>query len=369
MSELGEFLERFYGPASTFRSVRARVRHVQTSAPQGGTRRRERPLGRPRTDLPPKIECEDELLIWGCPPDRVRLEATRTKEGRTGTTLEVVNGEARWKRHANGTVERGATRTDRHSLPTEFQRHFGRGLLRECLAALTLEPVGRCEVAGTSCLKVRAIKIPGAQLWPHWFAWEAADFELAVHVERATLLSIVGLVDGKPVESHEVLDVSYDEEIDPALFSYEPSPNEVVQAAIPVAEHTTWEAAAERAPFVLLRPTFIPEGQKGLDEIMYHPARPSSPEEHVTIFYRGDRPDHSLWITQRAERDRRQYEKFEWEPLNIDGRIFEISDPGTEDGLRVLIFEQDGTNVDITSDLPASELLRIAGSMVQALHQ
>nr|MBA3483473.1 hypothetical protein [Pirellulales bacterium] len=160
-----------------------------------------------------------------------------------------------------------------------------------------------------------------------------------------------------------VLEVTYDEDLNPSLFTYEPDPGEVVQAAIPVSEHLTWEAAAERAPFRLLKPAFIPESQGGVDEVLYHPARPRSPDEHVTIFYRGDRSSGSLWITQRAKRDTRSHEEFAWDELNVDGRLFEVSDPGTEDGLRLLTFEQDGTDVNITSDLPTQELVRIAVSM------
>jgi hypothetical protein len=264
-------------------------------------------------------------------------------------------------------VERGSARrsrsVDRHSLPTEYQRHFDRALIRECFAALTLEPLGTCDIAGHRCLNIRAVKIPGTQLWPHWFAWEAAEFELAADVERATLLSIVGIVEGHAVETHEVLEVSYDEDLDASLFTYEPDPGESVQAAIPVAEHVTWEAAAERAPFTLLRPAFIPESQRGLDEIMYHPARPSSPIEHVTIFYRGDSSPGSLWITQQAERDLRSHKEYAWDELKVEGRIFKISDPGTADGLRLLSFEQEGTDVNITSDLPVDELIKVASSL------
>lgn len=71
-----------------------------------------------------------------------------------------------------------------------------------------------------------------------------------------------------------------------------------------------------------------------------------------------------LWFTQRKERDVRSHEKFAWDELNIDGRVFELSDPGTDDGLRLLTFEQEGTDVDITSDLPTEELVKIALSMV-----
>jgi hypothetical protein len=370
MSELGDFLERFYGPVLTFRTVRARVRHVQKSPPQGSIGRKERPIGRRRTDLPSQVEREALFQLWGSLPDCVRLEASRIRDGHTETSLEIVNREDAWKRHANGTMERGSARrsrsVDRYSLPTEYQRHFDRALIRECFAALTLESQESCEVAGRRCLKIRAIKIPGTQLWPHWFAWEAAEFELAADVERSTLLSIVGIVEGEAVETHEVLEVSYDEDLDTSLFTYQPEIGETVHAAIPVSEHLSWKAAAQRAPFRLLKPAFIPEGQRDLDEVIYHPARPGSLEEHVTIFYRSDRSSSSLWISQRAERDMRSHEKLAWDDLSRNDRTFELSDPGTEDGLRLLAFEQDGTDVLITSDLPVDDLVEIACSMIPA---
>lgn len=366
MSELGDFLERFYSPVETFRTVRARVQHTKRSAPPGGESLR-RSIGRRRTDLPTEDEI-DELLIWGAPPRQVRLERMRTSEGRTAHDVEVINGDDSWKRHSNGVVEKQENHKfrgrDRLSLPTAYQRHFDRALLRECFAALTLEAVGHVSIAGRDCLKIRALQIPGTQLWPHWLSWDASEFEFAADVNRAVLLSIVGLVGGKEVECHLVEEAVFDEEIDESQFTLDVGGDEVVQPAIPVSEHITWAAAADRVGFTLLKPSYIPSRDRLQEEVLYHPARPNSRQEHVTIFYRGGDAFESLWLTQRAQRDEKSHAKLEWSPLEVEGLALEISDPALEaEGLRILAFRSENTDVSITSDLPIKELIEIAVSM------
>jgi hypothetical protein len=366
MSELGDFLERFYSPAEAFRTVRARVKHTKRSAPPSGQSLR-RPIGRRRTDLTTEVEI-DELLMWGAPPRRVRLEKTRTSEGRTAHSVEVVNGDNAWERHSNGVVEKQENRKfrgrDRHSLPTEYQRHFHRALLRECFAALTLEAVGQVSIAGRDCLKIRALQIPGTQLWPHWLSWEASEFEFDADVNRVVLLSIVGIVGGEAVESHVVEEVAFDEAIDESTFTLDVDGDEVVQPAIPVSEHITWAAAADRVGFTLLKPGYIPSRDRLQEEVLYHPARPNNRQEHVTIFYRGGDAFESLWITQQAQRDEKSHAKLDWSPLDVEGYGLEISDPAPEaEGLRILAFRAENTDVSITSDLPIKELIEIAVSM------
>lgn len=370
MSKLGAFLERFYSPVETFRTVRARVRHTKRSAPPSVDPSRP-PIGRRRTDLTDQEEAVDELLMWGTPPHRVRLDETRTAEGRTARSIEVVSGDEVWKRHSNGTVERQGIRKirghSRHSLPTEYQRHFDRALLRECFAALTLEAVGDVSIADRDCLKIRALPIPGTQLWPHWLAWKASEFEFAADVERVVLLSIVGLAGGEAVETHVVEEVAFDEEIDESLFALQINADEVVRPAVPVSEHITWAAAADRVGFALLKPSFIPGRDQLQEEVLYHPVRPKNPSEHVTIFYRGGDAFGSLWITQQAQRIEASHAKLEWSSLNVEGHALEISDPAPEvQGLRILAFQKENTDVTITSDLPIEDLLKIAVSMTKA---
>lgn len=62
------------------------------------------------------------------------------------------------------------------------------------------------------------------------------------------LLAIDAKVDDRTVESHKVVDVTFDEPLDDALFVYQATSEETIQAAIPVTQRTTLQAAASRAP-------------------------------------------------------------------------------------------------------------------------
>jgi hypothetical protein len=367
MSALGDFLEKFYGTKSLFHTVSARVRHTRKAAPHSSSLSRERVIGRRRRDAKPHKEFEEDLLFWARLPDQVRVETTRVKDGKTETSIEVVNEGTAWTRHDNGVVEQGSGRRrhspDGISLPTQFQRHFDRSLLRQCFAALTLETNGTCQVADRDCLRIRAVQVPAAQLWPHWLAWEASEYEFAADLERAVLLSIVGQVDGKPIETHEVLDVTYDEEIDNSLFIYTAAADETVQAAVPIAEHITLEAAAARAPFTVLKPMYVPESERVQADVIYHPQRPNCSDEHLMIGYRGGESFTHFWLNQRRERDKELQDELEWDELVVDGRRLEFSDPNPAEGLRVLAFEQDGTCIDIIADLPKDEMVKIALSL------
>src|SRR6266576_3937808 len=171
MSALGDFLERFYGTKPLFDTVHARVHYRKKSPPADSSSVREPVIGRRRRNAKSK-KSEENLVFWARLPDQARVETTRIKDGETETNIEVVNGPTFWKRHWNGTPEQGSEES-RHArqgslLPTEFQRHFDRRLLRQCFAALTLEANGTCQVAGRDCLNIRAVQVPGAQLWPHW---------------------------------------------------------------------------------------------------------------------------------------------------------------------------------------------------------
>ena len=367
MSALGNFLERFYGTKPLFHTVQARVNYRKKSPPAGSAPGRDPVIGRRRRNSKSRKDSEENLVFWARLPDQARVEMTRVKDGVTETTIEVVNGITVWKRHANGTIEQGSEGR-RHAreqslLPTEFQRHFDRRLLRQCFAALTLEANRTCQVAGRDCLKIRAVQVPGAQLWPHWLAWEASEFEFAADVERAALLSIVGQVDGEAVETHEVIEVTFDEEIDDSLFTYQAGAGETVQPAVPISEHITLEAAAARAPFTVLMPTYVPESQRVQSDAMYHPKRPNSPEECLSMFYRGGETFGHLWINQRLVRDKEWYDELEWDELVVDGLRLEFSDPDPDEGLRILVCEQDGTDVSITADLPRDEMVKIALSL------
>lgn len=372
MTGLGEFLERFFGPHEFFRTVHARVHHTMTASPRSSSAGRRPLIGRRRRDTEPRSESSKHLIFWAHLPDKVRVETTWEEEGRNPTTVQVVSGDTKWQRHADGTVEQGSNRRrggEICSLPTEFQRHFDRGLLRQCFAALTLELIGTCRVAGRECLTIRARHVPGTQLWPHWLSFHTNEFEFAADVEYAVLLTIKGIENQATVESHEVLEVEFDGKIDPSYFTYEPGVNEIVQPATLVSEHMTIEAAAIRAPFVVLQPGYTPSSGHTGFEVIYHPRRLSRNLESLTILYRGADSYDRLWIDQRCEPDERQQRELEWNKLLVDGQRMLISDPHPEEGLRVLSRRCYNTVVTIISDLPTDELVKIALSLTPVCEQ
>ena len=50
------------------------------------------------------------------------------------------------------------------------------------------------------------------------------------------------------------------------------------------------------------------------------------------------------------------------EEIEFSGRRFQLSDPEVEGALSILVFEQEGTWVEIVSDLGRDELLNVAAS-------
>jgi hypothetical protein len=170
-------------------------------------------------------------------------------------------------------------------------------------------------------------------LWPHWLAWEADAYEFAADLERPVLLSITGTLAGVPTESHEVVEIAFDEELDESLFVCEPQPDEAVEPAVPILERVSLAEAAASASFAVLQPTWLPEQDRLQREVMYHPAQHDHPDE-LTLHYRGGATFDSLWINERARRE--------------------------------VALEQEGTWVDLISDLSREDLCRVAASLEPA---
>lgn len=366
MGVLGDVLEKFYDPTPTFRTVHALIHHTRTDRPGDGSTRHGIVIGRPRPGSKTRGRSTETLSIWAVPPERLRIETSRASDEHRVRTIEVMNGDDAWNRHADGTVEkgrRGCRRTQaRLSLPTEYERHFDRDLIRQFFAALTLQSKGTTHLAGRECVRIRAIQVPGTQLWPHWLAWDADEFELAIDAERAVLLSILGVAAGEVVESHEVFEVSFDGEFDDSLFAYEPELNESVIPLSPTVERVSWDGARAKAPFKVLTPVRLPERERIQCDVMYHTTAPDNPVEYLSIQYRGGTTFQHLWITERAVRDAEMEAALEWDRQAFGNRHFDVSDPGADEGLRVIAFEQDGTHVCVVSDLPIDSLLDLAAS-------
>jgi outer membrane lipoprotein-sorting protein len=359
---LGNFLEVVYGPAVPFRTVRAVVHQWQDQATaeqryaRDGEVTGRRKSGAPRS---PKIQ-EVDLLIWMDGPDRIRIETTRRREGRSESSLVVVNGEQWWARDHQGHVEAGTPETShlRHPPLTDAERHFFHTSLRQYFVPLALEAQGTVRTAGRECVRVRAVPRPGDLLWSHWLPAGADEYELHADSERGVLLSVTGRFRGEVFETNEVRDVAFDEPLDAALFTYDPRPGEQVRPADPIVEHITLAAAVARMPFTVLVPNPVPEGRS---EVMFHPARVNDSRSYLCLMYWGE---NRLWLNQSDTSD--SLDEYEWEAVERGGRRMEISDPGPDKGQRIVRLEHLGTHVDIYSDLDRELLLNLAASLAPA---
>ncbi len=360
MSLLGEFLESFYGSGSFPQTIWAQVRRERIKTVNGESSRR-RPIGREKRRTTEAKSFVD-LEFWAKMPDQVREDQTRLNDGEVESTIEVTKGGQRLKRLADGSIEveqeprRG--RSDGDSLPNDFRRHFDRSMIRQLFASLTLEQLGECQVAGRHCVQIRAVPISVDQIWPHWLPTEADEFEFAADVECPLLLSIRAKLAGQTFETFEVVQVTFNGEIDDSVFHVQPLAGKPTRDAVPIVQRMTLQSAIEKVPFTVLLPKTRPEF--GERDVHYHPPRGKRPES-LTIHYHGGDANR-LWFSLRPELDPEMQDRLEWEEIEFAGRRFQLSDPEIEGALSILVFNQDGTWIEVISDLARNELLDVAAS-------
>jgi len=363
MGLLGDFLETFYGSGQTFWSVRAKVRRECKSATRSETSRRP-PIGKEKSRSTASNSVIIDSDFCAVLPDRVRIDATRTKNGKTEATVEITRDGECLKRTPEGTVgvekvpSRGR-KQEGDSLPTDYRRHFDRSLIRQFFASLVLEDAGRCKVAGRDCVRIRAVPVPGDSIWPHWLPAEADMFEFAADLGFPSLLSITGFLSGEIIERIEVVNVAFDEQIDESIFDCQPLAGQSIRPAEPVTQRVMLENAIDKVPFTVLLPK---RGVgKGKPDLHYEPGRNDGAGESIAVMYFGD-GSNSLWFHLRAKLDPESDERLEWEEVEVAGRRFEISDPEVEGGMICLRFCQDGTWIEAVSDHSRQDLLDIAMS-------
>ena len=359
MSLLGEFLESFYGSGSLPQTIWAQVRRERLKTNTGKLSRR-RPIGREKRRTT-ESKTHFDLKFWARMPDMVREDQTRVEDGTTESTVEVSIGNQRLKRVADGSVEiaeepRRGNR-DGDSLPIDFRRHFDRRLIRRLFASLTLEHTGECQIAGRDCVRIRAVPISADKIWPHWLPTQADEFEFAADLEFPSLLSIRANLEGHSFETFEVVQVAFNGTIDDSVFDVQPLSGKQMRDAVPVVQRTTIEAAIGMVPFTVVLPKMRPEF--GECDVHYEPARGKLPES-LGINYRG--ASNRFWFHLCAELDPEAHDRLEWEEIEFAGRLFQLSDPEVDGALSILVFKQDGTWVEIVSDLARDDLLVIAAS-------
>lgn len=285
------------------------------------------------------------------------MEKSEVIEETTRTSLIVVNGEQWWQRNHNGLVKTNDAGNSRPAPDQiDLDRHFSVSMLREFFVSLDLEQVGSVSTAGRSCVRLRATLREGARLWPHWLPHGADEYELHADLERGVLLYIGGRSAGKLFETCEVTEIAFDEMLDEALFTYAPADGEAPVSAGPIMERMSLQAAAARAPFVVLAPAGPPELAEAMSEVMYHPPESDSQHARLTLGFRGKG---MLWITQANVADP-SHARLEWEVFERQGKRLSLSDPGDGIGMRMLALEQQGTHVTIMSELDREQVIAIA---------
>lgn len=375
MTRLGDFLEALYGPAATYRTLRAEIHQwidlavqEQAEIPRYAKMgRRKSPVARPESG--PRTK-ERSFTAWVEPPSRVRLEEREENEGRTETSLTVIDGERSWYCDPQGHVEVNDGSSRQLLSWMHAQRHFDADQLREFLKGLAVECVGSVKTAGRDCLRLKATRRPGDRIWAHEpSAAAAADaYEFHADPERAVLLSISALHQGRAFEVYEVRDVAFDQPLDATLFTYTPRRGEQVRPANPVFEGMSLEGAVKRMPFTVLVPTRVPDAEHANLQVFYHHPRPRSPRPLLSLMYMGDFRAKSvlhLWIDEAASAPEDDAD-YEWETVEHAGCQMRISDSGGDDGMRLVRLQQCGTYVEIRSNLDRSSLLELAGSLVPA---
>ena len=363
MGLLGEFLELFYSNEHALRTVRASVRREYKSSGAIKTSR-SRQIGKQKSSTGESRLETNELEFWSVLPSDVRVDETSTKNGKTQSKTEIVSGKTRLTRTPAGVIESeevppSPRQQPGDSMPTDFRRHFDRNLIRQFFASLTLEDAGKCEVAGRDCVRIRAVPIPGARIWPHWLPHEADAFEFAADLTYPSLLSISGLSNGEVFETINVVEVVFNEPIEKSTFEFEPQAIRNIRPARPVSKPITLETAIANASFTLLVP------KRGVDElaptIMHKTGSTRSAGESVSFMYSGN-DSKKLWFQLRTKPDQDLEQRLEWEEVEAFGKRFEMSDPEMENGMIVLRFCQNETWIEMFSDYSREKTLDIAGS-------
>ncbi|WP_145434278.1 hypothetical protein [Lacipirellula limnantheis] len=207
-------------------------------------------------------------------------------------------------------------------------------------------------------MRIRAVPTPVDQIWPHWLPTEADEFEFAADLEFPSLLSIRANLGGLTFETFEVVQVTFNGEIDGDVFNVQPLSGKHTRDAMPVVQRMTLEAAIDKVPFTVLLPKV--RSEFGGCDVNYEPPRGKRPEGLGIHYHGGD--SNRFWFHLRAELDPEMQDRLEFEEIEFSGRRFQLSDPEIDGALSILVFQQDGTWVEIVSDFARNDLLNLAAS-------
>ncbi len=355
MSELGDLLELLHRAHRSFETVRYEARewrHVRRTqeAYARALRQRGAYTVTQQVQQPDDLPEDWEVGIrgWLALPNRVREE--RGEAGRT--TISVGHGSRWWQ-----VMPEWATSSDEGD-------GWATGRAGECVrhvidpsslaVGLDLEPGSRAERAGREAINVTATPRPGPLGFEHDVLLTGADrHELAIDAERGVLLGATSFLDDEPASLFEVLEIAFDEPLDPALFQHVPGPGEQVARPeeIRSGDVVTIEAAVRLASFVVLVPGSLGHGWRS--HVFYTPGRAGTRvRETVTVSLYRDDGTHSVTLRQSAG---------PWESWQTNG-----TQESERDGRQLrtsvgpwhrVLVEQDGTHVELDSGTVETDAL------------
>jgi hypothetical protein len=204
----------------------------------------------------------------------------------------------------------------------------------------------------------------------HQLGGGADSYTLEVDAKLGVLLRAVAMRDGEPFHEITTVDIAFDEEIDDALFQFEPPCGEQIQlaGARPPAQHITPREAQDRAPFTVFIPDRIPADWRVHCAFIERSDRPPRTAS-VALHYRSDDGNDGVSLSQySADTKPEQYDLMiaadGWQAVTDDGCAVQVRAPGGQSQAHI---ERGGTFVFLTSEtLSGARLAAIAAGLKPA---
>ena len=378
MTELADVFELLHGADESYRTLRATVRSrcdVERSweamdrfgeawERAGGTVMRMMTLAGPEAAPAPEVD-EETVRLWYERPDRLRAEVdgfpprTVVSDAESTVVYSPRFGPIRGPRGESG---------------------YGIGSFlgaepAALLAAVSFEIRGRTLLAGREAIVVRARPrsvtdvmgrlhgLPGLEAG-------ADRYELLVDAERGLLLRSASVIDGEEFMVCEVLQVAFDERLDPAVFTFAVPPGERVRTHAQVfgrMDVVSIEEAVERAPFTVLAPTGL--GAEWTEEAQFqdrgaHGDHPTRVLLHYVRQGSGEPDPERFSVSEQAARGEEIDWGTQWERVERGDLVLFVASTTAHRWRAVFVrLEREGTSIAINSQsLDRERLLEIAES-------
>ena len=237
-SDLGNLLERLHGARNSYRTLRATIRMVRDEKLEREARQRRQEAssgarsvwvatwGSRQSSGDPTTEGRWERVsrLWVRSPSQLRWECEFEWRGERGKSTSLIDGERYW---SDDSV-RGFTTSERRSFSLQIP---DLDLLDpwQLASDFDFEVRGKGVHAGREAIEARATtRKPrvGYRRPISLFSPKGEGYDIAVDLERGTVLRAAALVDGEPFETAEVTEIAFDEEFDAAVFQVEPPPED-----------------------------------------------------------------------------------------------------------------------------------------------